>query len=112
MNISLTASNGTYSIYLKRDFDTLDEIISLLVKPVLLAASFSEAQLDQYFVKEEEFNIVFKGWDDDEEVAANAAPQQPPMEKVVCKKEVFSKAPVEKKAVAKQATARMAGVYE
>ena len=116
MYISLTDTNGSYSISLDRDFETLDETIELLIKPILLAAGFCEAQLDEYFVKEDEFQIVFEGWDDDEEVAANAAPEaapkvaakQPPMEKVVCKK-VAMKAPVEKKAVAKQATARMAG---
>lgn len=135
MNITLTDTNGTYSISTVEDFVSLEEIIALLVKPILLAASFSEAQLDQYFVKEDEFQIAFECRDDDEEVAANAAPEaapkvaakQPPMEKVVCKKvvakapvtvapKVVAKVPVEKKvvaaapkAVAKVATARMAG---
>ena len=107
MNISLTDTNGTYSIYLSEDFETLDEIISLLVKPVLLAAGFCEAQLDKHFTPDE-VELVFKDWGDNEEVAANAAPEaapkvatkQPPMEKVVCKKV----APA-----AKQATAKMAG---
>jgi hypothetical protein len=104
MNITLTDTNGTFSVTLNEDFYTLDEIISLLVKPVLLAASFSEEQLDKYFVKEEEFQIIFNDWTDEDEEEFTKA-----MEKAVCKKEaatpkeVFSKAPVEKKAVAKMA---------
>jgi hypothetical protein len=86
MNITLTDQNGTYSISTISEFDTLDMYIDLLVKPILLAASFSESQLDDYFVKENEFNIVFSGWLDDEE------------EECVAKK-----APVVKKAVAKMA---------
>lgn len=129
MQITLTDTNGTYSISTVEDFVSLEEIIALLVKPILLAASFSEAQLDDYFINKEkdDFEIIFEGWDDkEEEVAANAAPQQPPMEKAVCKKvvakapvtvvpKVVAKVPVEKKvvavapkAVAKVATARMA----
>ena len=88
MQISLTDANGSYNIFLEQDFDTLEEIISLLVKPILLAASFSEAQLDKYFVKEENFQMDFTDWLDDEEEEC-----------------VVKKAPT----VAKKATAKMAG---
>ena len=110
MYISLTDTNGTYSITLNEDFVTLEEIIALLVKPILLAASFSEEQLDKYFVKEEdEFEIIFEGWTDEEE--EEDWEDDEPMEKVVCKKvvAVAPKVAAEKKAVAKMATARMAG---
>lgn len=52
MQITLSDTNGEFSIYLKEDFETLDDYIELLVKPVLRAAGFCEPLLDKYFVKE------------------------------------------------------------
>lgn len=53
MHITLTDTNGEFSIYLKKDFEALDDYVELLVKPVLRAAGFSDAALDQYFLKDE-----------------------------------------------------------
>lgn len=59
MQITLSDNNGDFSIYLKEDFETLDDYIELLVKPVLRAAGFQEASLDKYFVKEEPYTVVY-----------------------------------------------------
>ena len=94
MNITLTDQNGTYSISTNESYDTLDEYIEMLIKPVLLAATFSPALLDKFFVKdwqdcatcpylgsmESEVDGFFD-WDDKEEVAAKVAHKEP-----VCKK--------------------------
>jgi len=77
MQISLTDANGTYSIFLERSFDHMEEYIELLVKPILRAASFSDVVIDKYFVKEEDFY-----WDN---------------------MPLFEEKPVAKKAVAKKA---------
>ncbi len=58
MQISLSDTNGLYSISLDNDFETLDEYVELLIKPVLRAAGFGEPLLDKYFVKEE--NVAWK----------------------------------------------------
>ena len=67
MYITLTDANGTYSISFNDDFDVIDDYIESLIKPILYAAGFSPSLVDQYFVKEDEFQIDFAGWLDDEE---------------------------------------------
>lgn len=52
MRITLIDANGEFSIYFHNDFETLDEYIELLIKPVLRATGFCEPLLDKYFVKE------------------------------------------------------------
>jgi len=59
MQITLSDTNGEFSIYLKEDFETIDDYIELLVKPVLRAAGFGEASLDKYFVKEEPYTVSY-----------------------------------------------------
>ena len=56
MQITLSDTNGEFSIYLKEDFETLDEYVELLIKPILRAAGFQEGSLDKYFVKEGVYN--------------------------------------------------------
>lgn len=58
MQITLSDANGEFSIYLKEDFETLDEYVELLIKPILRAAGFGEESLDKYFVKEEPLSFV------------------------------------------------------
>jgi len=60
MQISLYDTNGDFTITLHDNFETLDDYIELLVKPVLRAAGFQEASLDKYFVKEEP--LSFPDW--------------------------------------------------
>ena len=60
MQITLSDTNGEFSIYLKEDFKTLDEYVELLIKPVLRAAGFQEDSLDKYFVKE---GVEYYNWE-------------------------------------------------
>lgn len=59
MQISLSDTNGLYSISLDNDFETLDEYVELLIKPILRAAGFGEPLLDKYFVKEEPHTVSY-----------------------------------------------------
>lgn len=60
MRITLVDTNGGYTISLNNDFETLDEYVELLIKPVLRAAGFQEDSLDKYFVKE---GVEYYNWE-------------------------------------------------
>jgi hypothetical protein len=61
MFISLTDANGTYSIRTDKDYDTLGDIVDMLIKPVLRAATFSEESISKFFKTEEE--VDQEQWD-------------------------------------------------
>ena len=60
MRITLVDTNGGYTISLNNDFETLDEYVELLIKPVLRAAGFQEDSQDKYFVKE---GVEYYNWE-------------------------------------------------
>ena len=60
MRITLVDTNGGYTISLNNDFETLDEYVELLIKPVLRAAGFQEDSLYKYFVKE---GVEYYNWE-------------------------------------------------
>lgn len=46
--IQLENRNGTYRIEASDDLQTLAEVVDLLIRPVLLAASYTENTVDDY----------------------------------------------------------------
>lgn len=85
MQISLTDANGSYNIFLEEDFDTLDQYVELLIKPILRAASFAEGSIDRYFINEDtmsDWTLDFE-LDDVEKKAACASPKEAVAKKAV-----------------------------
>ena len=52
MYITLTDLNGTYSISFNDSFDTIDDYIESLIKPILYAAGFAPSLVDAYIKKD------------------------------------------------------------
>jgi hypothetical protein len=48
MKITLTDTNGTYTIEIDKEFVHMEEYIELLIKPVLLAAGFHPDTIKKY----------------------------------------------------------------
>ena len=49
MYIQFQDTNGIYTISTNQDYETLGDIIEMLIKPVLRAATFSEESINKYF---------------------------------------------------------------
>jgi hypothetical protein len=74
MQISLTDANGSYNIFLEEDFDTLDQYVELLIKPILRAASFGEGAIARYFINEDTISDWTVDFDLDEVLEKKTAP--------------------------------------
>jgi hypothetical protein len=77
MKISMTDTNGTYTIETNEEYVELGEIIEMLIKPVLLAATFHPATIEKYIPSDTEemsdWFVEFELDDEDEVVEKKAA---------------------------------------